>query len=157
MHEAQQLLQRGAAQGHKLCCYRLALLVITSDYLDGDVEAAWASMVHLAADGCPAARFEAGQAYEYGNGVPKSLPMAAIWYYAAGTRKNAVEDLRLLQEKRPIASAPLGLWVPQWQPLVPDVIARAQFQTLLLCKRLGVPHGIALIIVSYVCSEPGWL
>ena len=62
-------------------------------------------------------------------------------------------DLANCLRDHPLECAPLGEWRPELTPLVPMEILRAMRATMLLCKRVGVPHGVAVMMAEYVCTE----
>ena len=50
---------------------------------------------------------------------------------------------------------PWGAWsVGARQRTVMRPVRLAQREAMLLCKRRGVPHGVALLIAEYVCTQP---
>ena len=110
-------------------------------------------IVRAAEAGCPWAYEQAGCAYEWELGVPRSIRKAAQWYVLAGDRGESKEKLARLLHHFPRPCAPLGVWEPRWHPLVPAEIRRAMFTTMLVCNRLGIVRHIAILIAGYVCTE----
>jgi hypothetical protein len=53
-------------------------------------------------------------------------------------------------------SSPLGFWIPDdaLQTIVAPEITAAQRTWMLVAKRMHVPHGVAIIVVGYICSAP---
>ena len=80
--------------------------------------------------------------------MQQSYRRAAQWYLKA----NSSHLARLLR-KHPLECAPLGEWEPRWHALVPPQIRHAMRATMLVCKRMRMSHGVAMLVVPYVCTE----
>ena len=81
--------------------------------------------------------------------MQQSYRRAAQWYLKA----NRDDELDWAMRSHPLQCAPFGEWRPELSPLVPLEILKAMRTTMLLCKRMRVPHGVARIVVEYVCTE----
>jgi len=88
-------------------------------------------------------------AYRLGHHA-QSLREREFWRVASG-RPDAGELLR----GRPLEACSWGVWRPTtaFQRLVQPFVRDALPHTMLVCKRLGVPHGVAVIVCSYLCTE----
>ena len=112
-------------------------------------ERGYALMVEVAQDGCTQAFTEAGRAYQHGWGVQQSNRRAVQWFLKANDSDRVTGLLR----SHPLECAPLGEWEPRWHSLLPREIQQAMRTTMLACKRKKVPHGVAMLIIPYVCTE----
>ena len=136
--QAYACFQQAAAKGH-----------LASLYQQGDMDGDGPLVLQAAQMGCRAAYPWIGYAYTAGHkGMPQDFRQGALWLLRAG-----LIPFELLAE-HPLECAPLGAWTPELAPLVPWWIARAQKQVMLLCKRFQVPRDVALLICSFVCTEP---
>ena len=154
--EAFRCFSSAAEKGHLLSRWEVGFMTLFGQGVPMDHLRGYALMVKTAEAGCPAAFPFAGSAYEKGWGVQQSYRRAAQWYLRAGTRSGAhLSVASLLRNNRPLQCAPLGEWRPELTPLVPQQILRAMRATMLLCKRMQVPHGVAVIVSEYVCTEGG--
>ena len=138
--ESQRWFQRSAEAGSLLgkLCYAQSLLFFGPR--DG-YAAAEDMQLEAAAGGCrvayaPAARILRSRG---------KFVEAARWYVRAGDRKS-VEELRK-------GCTPFGVWHASLHLLVPERVHEQMLATMLLCKRKKVPHGVALMIAEYVCTN----
>ena len=54
---------------------------------------------------------------------------------------------------------PWGEWSPT-DPVILKMVAPSVFEAhrcwMMCAKRLGLPRYVALIVASFICTEPGW-
>ena len=151
--EAFHCFSRAWDKGHLLGRLMMGLMIAYGVGVPEDRARGFALMAEAAEAGCPQAFSWAGKAYSEGSGVQQSYHRAAQWYLKAGTRGGSHNNLTNLLRDRPLECAPFGEWRPELTPLVPREIREAMRATMLVCKRMQVPHGVAMLIVPYVCTE----
>ena len=146
--EAFRCFSRAAEKGHLLSRWKVGIMTADGDGVLGDITRGYALMVEAAQAGCPEAFYWAAEAYKNGTGVQQSYRRAAQLYLKDGS-----DGLAVLLRAHPLQCAPLGEWQPELTPLLPREILQAMRATMLLCKRMRIPHGVAMMIIPYVCTE----
>ena len=148
MQEAEEAFEsylRAAAKGHALAAYVAGNMLCGGKGIERDTDRATELLLQAAELGHRVALNWAAITYAHD---PRKV---AQFYLLLGQSND--DRLQLLMSRDPLAAAPLGEWEPRWHALVPREMHDAMHTTMLLCKRRKVPHDVAKIIVSFVCTE----
>ena len=172
MHKAAVLFQRSHAQGCTVATYWYTNCLLSGMGLEERDEQ---TALRILRGAEPDARIleRLGWCYREGMGVEKDLAQAARFYRQSALLGFPVAARRLRDfadgydeycddkwsdedafiNEALDAVEPFGEWDPRVHRWCSIEVRREIFTTVLLCKRLGIPRGVALHVASFVCTK----